>query len=152
MTDAIRSDLLEMGFLAKIHVEELEADLTRLRNEFESSPEVMTIKRQIGCYQEQRSQCIKQAQEAGIETQGSFVLKQRTRKNRTVVPWKFAEKFGMDRFCKVANIPVGAAEDEVGKKELEDVCLTEVKILGVTIEYVSLMKDGEHGTPGGDAR
>jgi len=128
-------NLLERAFMARIRADELRAELKALQKEFDEREDVIALKRQIDRCDHERQTCIEQAQTTGVTKQGSFLLRERTRTVRTVIPWKFAEKFGLERFCRVANIPVGAAEKEVGKKDLEDVVEKSVTITGVSVEY-----------------
>ena len=129
------NNLLEQAFMARIRAEEFQGKLAKLREEFEARPEIMGLKLDIERCEEERRQCIEQAKAAGVTRQGSFILKQRTRTVRTVIPWMFFERFGLERFCKVATIPVGAAEKEVGKDDLDLVVEKQVTVTGVTVEY-----------------
>jgi len=128
-------NLLERAFMARIRADEYREALAALQREFDERPDVIEIKRLIDRCEEERRQAIAKAKAAGISKMGSFVLKERTRTVRTVIPWRFAEKFGLERFCRVANIPVGVAEKEVGKIDLEDVCEKSVTVTGVSVEY-----------------
>ncbi len=79
-------NLLERAFMARIRADEYREKLAKLREEFESSPDVMELNLSIERCEEERRQCIEQAKAAGISKQGSFRLKIRTRKQRTVSP------------------------------------------------------------------
>lgn len=126
---------LEQAFMARFKSDEYAAELDALQKEFDERPEVIDLKRKIERCEQERKTCIEAAKASGISKMGSFVLKERTRTVRTVIPWRFAEKFGLERFCRVANIPVGVAEKEVGKIDLEDVCEKSVTVTGVSVEY-----------------
>jgi hypothetical protein len=129
-------NLLERAFMARIRAEEFQGKLAKLREEFESRPEIMGLKLSIERCEEERRQCIEQAKAAGISKQGSFLLKVRTRKTRTVIPKLFFAKHGAEAFVECATIAIGKAEALLGKAALDDCCEVEVKETGVSVEYV----------------
>ena len=129
-------NLLERAFMARIRAEEYQGKLAKLREEFESRPEIMGLKLGIERCEEERRQCIEQAKAAGISKQGSFRLKVRTRKQRTVIPERFFARFGAEAFVKCSTVAIGKAEALLGKGTFDDCCEVEVKDLGATVEYV----------------
>ena len=128
-------NLLERAFMARIRADEYREKLAKLREEFESSPEVMELNLSIERCEEERRQCIAQAQAAGISKQGSFRLKIRTRKQRTVIPERFFARFGAETFVKCSTVAIGKAEALLGKGTFDDCCEVEVKEIGVSVEY-----------------
>ena len=122
--------------MARIRAEEYREDLAALQQEFDERPDVIEIKRRIDRCEEERRQCIAKAQEQGVTKQGSFRLKVRTRKQRTVIPDKFFARFGAETFVRCSTVAIGKAEAEVGKAALDECCEVEVKDLGATVEYV----------------
>ena len=128
-------NLLERAFMARIRADEYREKLAKLREEFESSPEVMELNLSIERCEEERRQCIAQAQAAGISKQGSFRLKVRTRKTRTVIPERFFARFGAETFVKCSTVAIGKAEALLGKGTFDDCCEVEVKEIGVSVEY-----------------
>lgn len=131
MTD----DILERAFMARIKADEYREALAALQKEFDERPDVIEIKRQIEYYEEARRQRIEQAKAEGVTKQGSFLLKVRTRKTRTVIPERFFIKHGAEAFVACATVAIGKAEALLGKAALDDCCEVEVKELGVTVEY-----------------
>jgi hypothetical protein len=129
-------NLLERAFMARIRAEEYQGKLAKLREEFESRPEIMGLKLGIERCEEERRTCIEQAKAAGISKQGSFRLKVRTRKQRTVIPKLFFAKHGAEAFVECATIAIGKAEALLGKAALDDCCEVEVKETGASVEYV----------------
>ena len=129
-------NLLEQAFMARIRADEYRGALAALQQEFDERPDVLDLKRRIERCEEVRRQCIAQAQAAGIYKQGSFRLKIRTRKQRTVIPKLFFAKHGAEAFVECATIAIGKAEALLGKAALDDCCEVEVKDLGATVEYV----------------
>ena len=129
-------NLLERAFMARIRADEYREALAALQREFDARPDVLEIKCQIERCEEERRQCIKQAKAAGISKQGSFRLKVRTRKTRTVIPKLFFAKHGAEAFVECATIAIGKAEALLGKAALDDCCEVEVKETGVSVEYV----------------
>jgi hypothetical protein len=127
---------LERAFMARIRADEYREKLAKLREEFESRPGVMGLKLSIERCEEERRTCIEQAKAAGISKQGSFRLKIRTRKQRTVIPKLFFAKHGAEAFVECATIAIGKAEALLGKAALDDCCEVEVKETGVSVEYV----------------
>lgn len=121
--------------MARIRADEYREALAALQKEFEERPDVIEIKRRIERCEEERRQCIEQAKAAGISKQGSFRLKVRTRKQRTVIPERFFIKHGAEAFVACATVAIGKAEALLGKAALDDCCEVEVKELGVTVEY-----------------
>jgi hypothetical protein len=128
-------NLLERAFMARIRAEEFQGKLAKLREEFESRPEIMGLKLSIERCEEERRQCIEQAKAAGISKQGSFRLKIRTRKQRTVIPKLFFAKHGAEAFIECCTVAIGKAEALLGKAALDDCCEVEVKEIGVSVEY-----------------
>ncbi len=128
-------NLLEQAFMARIRADEYREKLAKLREEFESRPEVMGLKLSIERCEEERRQCIKQAKAAGVSKQGSFRLKIRTRKTRTVIPERFFARFGAEAFVECCTVAIGKAEALLGKGTFDDCCEVEVKDLGVSVEY-----------------
>ena len=126
---------LERAFMARIRADEHREALAALQQEFDERPDVIEIKRLIDRCEEERRQCIAQAKAAGISKQGSFLLKIRTRKARTVIPKLFFAKHGAEAFVECATIAIGKAEALLGKAALDDCCEVEVKEIGVTVEY-----------------
>lgn len=129
-------NLLERAFMARIRADEYREKLAKLREEFESSPDVMELNLSIERCEEERRQCIEQAKAAGISKQGSFRLKIRTRKQRTVIPERFFARFGAEAFVRCSTIAIGRAEAVVGKGAFDDCCEVDVKETGVSVEYV----------------
>ena len=128
-------NLLERAFMARIRADEYREKLAKLREEFESRPEVMGLKLSIERCEEERRQCIEQAKAAGITKQGSFRLKVRTRKTRTVIPERFFARFGAEAFVRCSTVAIGKAEALLGKGTFDDCCEVAVKDLGATVEY-----------------
>ena len=128
-------NLLERAFMARIRADEYRAELKALQDEFNDREDVVALKRRIERCEEERRQCIEQAKAAGISKQGSFRLKIRTRKRRTVIPERFFIKHGAEAFVACATVAIGKAEALLGKAALDDCCEVEVKELGVTVEY-----------------
>ena len=128
-------NLLERAFMARIRADEHREELAALQREFDARPDVIEIKRRIERCEEERRTCIEQAKAAGISKQGSFRLKVRTRKTRTVIPERFFARFGAETFVRCSTVAIGKAEAEVGKGTFDDCCDTEVKDIGTTVEY-----------------
>ena len=128
-------DILERAFMARIRADEYREALAALQQEFDARPDVLDLKRRIERCEEERRQCIAQAKAAGITKQGSFRLKVRTRKQRTVIPERFFIKHGAEAFVACATVAIGKAEALLGKSALDGCCEVEVKELGVTVEY-----------------
>jgi len=95
----------------------------------------MGLKLGIERCEEERRQCIEQAKAAGISKQGSFRLKVRTRKQRTVIAERFFARFGAEAFVKCSTVAIGKAEALLGKGTFDDCCEVAVKDLGATVEY-----------------
>lgn len=128
-------NLLERAFMARIRADEYRDALAALQQEFDERPDVLDLKRRIERCEEERRQCIKQAQAEGVTKQGSFRLKVRTRKTRTVIPKLFFAKHGAEAFIECCTVAIGKAEALLGKSALDDCCEVEVKEIGVTVEY-----------------
>ncbi len=128
-------NLLERAFMARIRADELRAELATLQKEFDEREDVVALKRRIDRCDHERQTCIEQARDAGVTKQGSFLLKVRTRKTRTVIPERFFARFGTEVFVACATVAIGKAEALLGKSALNDCCEVEVKELGVTVEY-----------------
>ena len=129
-------NLLEHAFMARIRADEHREDLAALQREFDERPDVIEIKRLIDRCEEERRQAIAKAQEQGVTKQGSFRLKVRTRKQRTVIPDKFFARFGAETFVRCSTVAIGKAEALLGKGTFDDCCEVAVKDLGATVEYV----------------
>ena len=128
-------NLLERAFMARIRADEYREALAALQQEFDERPDVIEIKRLIDRCEEERRQAIAKAQTEGVTKQGSFRLKVRTRKQRTVIPDKFFARFGAETFVRCSTVAIGKAEAEVGKAALDECCEVEVKDIGTTVEY-----------------
>ena len=128
-------NLLERAFMARIRADEYREALAALQREFDERPDVIEIKRLIDRCEEERRQAIAKAKAAGISKQGSFLLRIRTRKQRTVIPKLFFAKHGAEAFVECATIAIGKAEALLGKAALDDCCEVEVKDIGTTVEY-----------------
>lgn len=122
--------------MARVRADEYAQELNRLQKEFDERPDVLDLKRRIERCEEVRRQCIAQAQAEGVTKQGSFRLKFRTRKTRTVIPERFFARFGAETFVRCCTVAIGKAEALLGKAALDDCCEVEVKDLGATVEYV----------------
>ncbi len=133
---ASNDNLLERAFMARIRADEHRAELNRLQKEFDERPDVIEIKRRIERCEEERRQCIEQAKAAGVSKMGNYLLKIRTRKQRTVIPKLFFAKHGAEAFVECATIAIGKAEALLGKSALDDCCEVEVRETGVSVEYV----------------
>ena len=130
------TDILERAFMARIRADEYREALAALQQEFDERPDVIDLKRLIDRCEEERRQCIAQAQAEGVTKQGSFRLKIRTRKTRTVIPERFFARFGAETFVRCSTVAIGKAEALLGKGTFDDCCEVEVKDLGATVEYV----------------
>ena len=131
-------NLLEQAFMARIKADEYREALAALQQEFDERPDVLDLKRRIERCEEERRQAIAKAKAAGISKQGNYLLKVRTRKQRTVIPKLFFAKHGAEAFVECATIAIGKAEALLGKAALDDCCEVEVKEIGVSVEYVRL--------------
>ncbi|MFA4971991.1 MAG: hypothetical protein WC683_05210, partial [bacterium] len=106
--------------------------LRKLETEFRTRPEVKELEEQIYELRHNREFLLMEARGKGVNAQVAgkltYVLKVKTRKVREVIPVLFANKFGLEIFAKVASIPVGKAEEVVGKDGLADVVsVTEIE-------------------------
>ena len=128
-------NLLERAFMARIRADEYREALAALQQEFDERPDVLDLKRRIERCEEERRQCIAQAQAEGVTKQGSFRLKVRTRKTRTVIPERFFARFGAEVFVACSTVAIGKAEAAVGKGKFDDCCEVEIKEIGVSVEY-----------------
>lgn len=126
---------LERAFMARIRAEEYGAKLKTLQQEFNDREDVVALKRRIERCEEERHNCIAQAKTAGVSKMGNYVLKIRTRKNRTVIPKLFFAKHGAEAFVECCTVAIGKAEALLGKSALDDCCEVEVKETGVSVEY-----------------
>ncbi len=129
-------NLLERAFMARIRADEYEQELAALQKEFDEREDVIALKRRIDRCEEERRQAIAKAQAEGVTKQGSFRLKVRTRKTRTVIPERFFARFGAETFVRCCTIAIGKAEALLGKGAFDDCCEVEVKEIGATVEYV----------------
>ena len=128
-------NLLERAFMARIRADEYREALAALQQEFDARPDVLDLKRRIERCEEERRQCIEQAKAAGISKMGNYLLKIRTRKQRTVIPKLFFAKHGAEAFIECATIAIGKAEALLGKGTFDDCCEVAVKDIGTTVEY-----------------
>jgi len=128
-------NILERAFMARIRADEYREALAALQQEFDERPDVIDLKRRIERCEEERRQCIAQAQAEGVTKQGSFRLKVRTRKTRTVIPERFFARFGAETFVQCSTVAIGKAEALLGKGAFDDCCEVEVKEIGVSVEY-----------------
>jgi hypothetical protein len=128
-------NLLERAFMARIRADEYREALAALQQEFDERPDVLDLKRRIERCEEERRQAIAKAKAAGISKMGNYLLKIRTRKQRTVIPKLFFAKHGAEAFVECATIAIGKAEALLGKAALDDCCEVEVKEIGVSVEY-----------------
>ena len=126
---------LEQAFMARIRADEYREALAALQQEFDERPDVIDLKRRIERCEEERRTCIEQAKAAGVSKMGNYLLKIRTRKQRTVIPKLFFAKHGAEAFVECATIAIGKAEALLGKAALDDCCEVEVKDIGTTVEY-----------------
>jgi hypothetical protein len=133
---ASNDNLLEQAFMARIRADEYREALAALQKEFDERPDVIDLKRRIERCEEERRQCIAQAQAEGVTKQGSFRLKVRTRKQRTVIPERFFARFGAETFVRCSTVAIGKAEALLGKGTFDDCCEVAVRDLGATVEYV----------------
>jgi hypothetical protein len=108
-------NLLERAFMARIRADEYREALAALQQEFDARPDVIDLKRRIERCEEERRQCIAQAKAAGISKQGSFLLKIRTRKQRTVIPERFFARFGAEAFVKCSTVAIGKGRGPAGQ-------------------------------------
>ncbi len=130
------NNLLERAFMARIRADEYRAELKALQDEFNDREDVVALKRKIDRCEEERHNCIEQAKAAGISKMGNYLLKIRTRKNRTVIPKLFFAKHGAEAFIECCTVAIGKAEALLGKSALDDCCEVEVRETGVSVEYV----------------
>ena len=128
-------NLLERAFMARIRADEYREALAALQQEFDERPDVLDLKRRIERCEEERRQAIAKAQAEGVTKQGSFRLKVRTRKTRTVIPERFFARFGAETFIQCSTVAIGKAEALLGKGTFDDCCEVEVKETGVSVEY-----------------
>jgi hypothetical protein len=56
-------NLLERAFMARVRADEYAQELNRLQKEFDERPDVIDLNRRIECCEEERRQCIAQAQD-----------------------------------------------------------------------------------------
>ena len=140
--------------MARIKADEYRADLKALQDEidekiaaiqeaFNAREAVIAIKRDIERCEEERRKCIEAAKASGITKMGSFLLRIRTRKTRTVIPAKFFARFGAETFVACSTVAIGKAEAAVGKGTFDDCCEVDVKETGVTVEYERPEGDAE---------
>ena len=127
---------LERAFMARLRGDEYRAELKALQDEFNEREDVVALKRRIDRCEEEWYNCIKQAKAAGISKQGNYLLKIRTRKQRTVIPERFFARFGAETFIRCSTVAIGKAEALLGKGSFDDCCEVAVKDLGATVEYV----------------
>ena len=128
-------NILERAFMARIRADEYREALAALQQEFDERPDVIDLKRRIERCEEERRTCIEQAKAAGVSKMGNYLLKIRTRKQRTVIPERFFARFGAEVFVACSTVAIGKAEAAVGKGKFDDCCEVEVKEIGVSVEY-----------------
>jgi hypothetical protein len=133
---ASTDNLLERAFMARIRADEYREALAALQQEFDARPDVIDLKRRIERCEEERRQCIAQAKAAGISKQGSFRLKIRTRKQRTVIPERFFRPVRCGGVRQVLHCRHRQGRGPAGQGAFDDCCEVEVKDLGATVEYV----------------
>ena len=129
-------NLLERAFMARLRADEYRAELKALEEEFNDRDDVVAIRRKIDRCEHERQTCIEQAKAAGVSKIGNYLLKIRTRKQRTVIPKLFFAKHGAEAFIECCTVAIGKAESLLGKAALDDCCEVEVKEIGVSVEYV----------------
>ena len=129
------SNLLERAFMARLRADEYRAELKALQKEFDEREDVIALKRKIDRCEHEREKCIERAKAEGVTKQGSFLLKIRTRKQRTVIAERFFIKHGAEAFVACATVAIGKAEALLGKAALDGCCEVEVKEIGVAVEY-----------------
>lgn len=133
--------ILEQAHEAGVSADRYQKQLSDLRRDFEARPDVADLLNKIQKCEDHRKYLIQTAHTLGIKFQkseqleGVFRLREKTRISRTVVPRKFAEKFGEEAFWGLATVPVGRAERLVGKVELEEVVERETHSGPVVLEY-----------------
>ena len=131
---------LKEAWVFRARLEDKEAEICRLKQwteeQFEAHPEVIRLREEIKSLQAQYNRAMAQAWNSGITAEGSYVLRIYTKKTSTVVPLLFVSKFGLDLFCRIAQVPVEAAEKAVGKEALADVCVTEERETGRGVEFI----------------
>jgi len=118
--------------MARIRADETREALAALQQEFDERPDVIEIKRLIDRCEEERRQAIAKAQEQGVTKQGSFRLKVRTRKQRTVIPERFFARSVRRRSSGAPLSRSGKAEALLGKGRSTTAVRSPVKDLGAT--------------------
>jgi len=131
---------LKEAWVFRARLDDKETEIRRLKQwteeQFEAHPEVIRLREEIKDLQVQYDRAMAQAWNHGITSEGSYVLRISTTKSRTVIPLLFVQKFGLDLFCRIAQVPVEEAERAVGLEALADVCATEEKETGRVVEFI----------------
>ena len=127
---------LQRAWEIQQEIREAQATLDAKRKAFEARPDVLTLTELIEDLNEERKDILDACAIEGVTADGPFFLKQNMRTVRTVIPARFAAEFGLELFCKVATVPVGAAEKLVGKAALKSVVEEKTTITGVTVEKI----------------
>lgn len=124
---------LERLFDVRGRLDEVRKDLKNRYEEFENRPEIVALTEEEGRLQSEESGLETAVKDQQITRQGRYYTVFKRRTTRTVIPVKFAERFGLQKFCEVATIPVGKAEKAVGKDQLADCCDIETVTTGVEV-------------------
>ena len=107
---------------------------TLLEQAYQVQEHIAHLKKEIKRAEAFHRELLDQAREHAITEQGAFRLKTSIREVRAVIPHRFYELFP-DEFYKLASIPVGKAEEAVGKARLAD-CIQTTETETVRVEYV----------------
>lgn len=107
---------------------------TLLEQAYQVQEHIAHLKKEIKRAEAFHRELLDQAWEHAITEQGAFRLKTSIREVRAVIPHRFYELFP-DEFYKLASIPVGKAEEAVGKARLAD-CIQTTETETVRVEYV----------------
>ena len=127
---------LQRAWEIQQEIREAQAALDAKRKAFEALSSVVDLKDLIEDLQEERKEILDTCTTKGITADGAYFVKTTTRTVRTVIPALFAAEFGLELFCKVASVPVGAAEKLVGKKALAAVVEEKTTVTGVTVDRI----------------
>ncbi len=107
---------------------------TLLEQAYQVQEHIAHLKKEIKRAEAFHRELLDQAREHAVTEQGAFRLKTSIREVRAVIPHRFYELFP-DEFYKLASIPVGKAEEAVGKARLAD-CIQTTETETVRVEYV----------------
>jgi hypothetical protein len=129
-------NLLERAFMARIRADEYREALAALQRGVRVAPRGHRAQAPDRALRGGAPAVHRAGEAAGISKQGSFLLKIRTRKQRTVIPKLFFAKHGAEAFVECATIAIGKAETLLGKAALDDCCEVETRETGVSVEYV----------------